>query len=95
MTVRKNNLMYKLYGINAEHHCKDCNHLITYRPTDKTFYKCECYGVTGSEASDWRTGCPACGLYNKPYTGNPVIKMVKPEKEETIIEGQMSINDFI
>lgn len=95
MTARKNFLMYKLFGFCKEtgKHCKDCEHLLKH-VANRTYYKCECYGDTSSEASDWRVGSPACGLFNKPYNGNPVIRMVTtaPDPEEQI-EGQMTIFD--
>lgn len=94
-TKRKHLLMYKLFGLTEGKDCNTCEHLIKTRLTDRTYYKCECYGMSGSEATDWKKHIPACGLYNREYTGNPVVKMVKPEKQEEAIPGQMTLKDFI
>ena len=96
MATIKNFLMYKLFGFCPGQHCKTCSHLIRYTPSDRSFYKCECYGITSSEATDWRVGSPACGLHNKPYNGRPVVRTVVPQrKEEAQIAGQMNIMDFM
>lgn len=98
MTVRKNFLMYKTFGFceDSGKHCKTCEHLKYIKHHDRNYYKCECYGITHSEASDWRVGSSACGLYNKPYNGGPVIGIVNPQQqEEKQVEGQMSIFDFM
>lgn len=88
--------MYKLHGFCPGFHCGDCNHLIKQEGHSRNYYKCECYGLTDSEASDWRLSSPACGLFNKPYKGGPVIRMVTPQKDpEEQIDGQMNIFDFM
>ena len=91
-TLRKNHLMYKQFGMTAGKYCKDCEHL---HKTDRGYYKCECYGATSSEASDWRFGMPACGLFNKPYHLSAVIGLVQPQKDDTQVDGQMDLMDFI
>ena len=85
--------MYKLFGFTVGKHCKTCDHLVKHTPTDRSFYKCECYGETSSEATDWRVGSPACGLYNKPYKDKPVVTTVVPwRKPERQIDGQMRLD---
>ena len=94
--IKKIGRMYDLFGHceNREAICRDCDHLKSYTANRK-YYKCECYGDTSSEATDWRVGWIACGLYNKPYEGDkPVIeakKHARRKKTEEPMEGQMSL----
>lgn len=81
MTVRKINLMHRMFGINQDRKCGDCDHFVEYNYRTKHLKKCECYGCTRSEASDWAKKWQACGLYNKPYDGTDIIRMVCPKKE--------------
>ena len=87
--------MYKLFGQtkNPDAICRDCRHLHTYT-AERKYYKCSVYGDTRSDATDWRIGWIACGMYGKPYTGKPVIETVKHagrKKPEEPIEGQLSL----
>ena len=96
MMLRKIDLMHKLFGEVPNRKCKDCQHLVSYTANRK-WYKCECYGKSGSEATDWRLKYTACGLIDVPvYTGVPVIKMSRfyQEKEDVQIEGQVSLFDI-
>lgn len=92
--LRKIDLMHHLFGEVQDKKCKDCDNLVSYTASHK-WYKCKCYSIGSSEASDWRLKYTACGLFNKPYDGNPVIKMVKwvKPKEDDQIEGQVSLFD--
>lgn len=93
MALRKIDLMYELFGKSEQLQCKDCEHLKKYRYYKKTYYKCEIYGNSDSEATDWRLKQTACGMFDKPYkTDVPIVRMVRPErKQETQIDGQLSI----
>lgn len=88
--------MHKLFSADEKHRCKECSNLIE----SKRYYKCIYYGVSSSEATDWRQKWIACGLYNKDYDGVPVIEIKKHmprPKQDTQIEGQTSLfdGDFI
>lgn len=89
---RKIDLMHDIFGELPEKRCKTCDHLIK-RQYARTHYKCECYGTSCSESSDWKVSNVACGLWNKPYFGNPGIKLVdrSTKKPEIEIPGQMSM----
>lgn len=92
--VRKIELMYSLFGRNEDGKCKDCQHYTKYKYHDKHYRKCEVYGITNSEASDWTGKYTACGLYpDKPYNGDrEVIKISRSRKQpEQQIKGQMSL----
>ena len=96
--MRKIELMYDVSGISADEAatCKTCCHLVK-RQYSRVYYKCECYSLSCSDASDWKVSSRACGLYNKHYDGKPIICMVKRKtsvkQPETQIEGQMNLFD--
>ena len=97
MTNRKLAAMHARFGIDESHKCKDCNHLISYT-ANRRWYKCECYGNSSSEATDWRLKWIACGLFNQEYDGYPVKEILKHSPKynnpESQVEGQMSIGDL-
>lgn len=87
-------LMYQQFGKDEKHKCRDCSNLVYHR-YNRAFYKCKIYGETHSEASDWRLKYVACGMFNKEYTGNPVINIIKHsgkgQTEEPQIDGQVTL----
>ena len=94
MVDRKISVMHKLYGIDWENTCKGCSHLIGGKYHDRQYYKCEVYGMTHSEATDWRRSWQACCLRNAPIDMEhfvPVIEYKKraPKSPEPPLEGQM------
>lgn len=98
MNKRKQDLMYSLFG-QADGQCKGCEHFIRFKYHDKNRRKCEVYGDTRSEASDWAGKWQACGLFpDKPYNGRPVIEIVKrgqSKQEPMQCEGQITIGDML
>ena len=87
--------MYKLFG-KSEHICKYCEHFKKINTSGlmarRFVQKCECYGITHSESSDWAQKWQACGLFNQPYNGKPVIEVRLSESEEEIeLDGQLSL----
>jgi len=89
---RKIEAMYERFG-RSEGKCKDCIHL---KRGSWNYPKCEVYGMTASEASDFRLKYDACGLFNKPYESDiPIIRLLDRGKNETPIEGQMSLGDYL
>lgn len=92
--IKKIERMYALFGMREDGRCRDCQHYVRYRYHNKPYRKCEVYGVTNSEASDWTGKYTACGLYpDKPYKGDiEVIKVsVDRKRPEKQIEGQLSL----
>lgn len=94
--MKKINLMHELFGSgHPSDKCGTCKHLVSYTASHK-WYKCECYGLTNSESSDWRKKYPSCGLYNMPYDGIPIIEykkhMPKQKDPEIQCEGQMKFD---
>lgn len=91
MALRKIDLMHEQFG-KSENLCKECAHFLRERYRDKAYRKCEVYGVTSSEASDWKAAYQACGLFNQPYNGPGIIRQVRPERkkddDDKPLEGQ-------
>lgn len=94
MAIRKQQLMYKQFGMCDGHVCGECSNL------DKGNWghtKCKVYGCTSSEASDWAKRWLACGMFNKKYTGRPVIELVRPVRKQTAativepLDGQLTL----
>lgn len=96
--LRKIDLMHKYFGKAESGICKDCEHYIRFYYHDKPYRKCDVYGNTNSEATDWKQSYLACGLYpDEAYSGKDIVRMVTGGKirTEEQIEGQLSIEDFI
>lgn len=96
--MRKIDLMHNLFGVKSEEICAECEHYMRYKHHDKTYRKCAIYGVTNSEASDWKASYPACGLFpnEQPETGCSIINLVRPDKkQEEPIAGQLSFDDLV
>jgi len=97
VAVRKIDLMHREFGICPGYKCKNCSNFIKVMVSDMPLSKCKVYGVTASAASDWAQKYEACGMFNMPYKGKPIIRMVKPnrhlEEDDTPLEGQLSLMD--
>lgn len=90
-TIRKIELMYRLFGHCNGHSCGECSNLIEKR-RDRVYRKCIVYGVTNSEASDWAKRWNACGMFNLNYSGNPIISVVRKKNDFGIpMDGQMEM----
>lgn len=90
--VRKIDIMHRHFG-TSNHICGECSNLVCGRYHDRILRKCEVYGLTHSEASDWAKRWEACGMFNKEYTGRPIIETVKKGQKvsEQPINGQSSL----
>ena len=96
MYVSKLDWMHKQFGILPEHNCFECEHLRVGRYHDTILKKCEVYGDTRSEASDWAYKWVACQMLNKPYNGIPQIELAKRQNRDTVsssepIDGQIEL----
>lgn len=91
--IRKIDAMHCMFGKIENHKCKECEHLIRGEYNGKELKKCECYGMTHSQATDWTVNTVACGLFNKEYKGKDVIEILKHKSRKEIeppLEGQIS-----
>ena len=96
MSLRKIEAMHKEYGKQYGHTCSECQHLSSYNQS-RTWYKCEVYGDTRSESTDWAKRNLACGMFDKPFNSEkqlPLIEKLKRsarQQENESIEGQMAL----
>ncbi len=96
MALRKIKAMHKEYGLLESRQCKDCCNLKSYTQ-NRTWYKCEAYGVSSSEATDWAKSNIACGLFDVSFTEMkrmPLIEKLKrttKKVEDKPIDGQISL----
>jgi len=99
MNGRKIFAMHKRFGTCGAFRCKDCDHLIGGKYHDRQLYKCELYGLSHSEATDWRLSWIACGRFNEQVNTDlytPIIKTLSHRREpEPPLEGQMDISAFL
>ncbi len=100
MIERKIFAMHKRFGTCGVFRCRDCTHLIGGKYHDKQLYKCELYGLTHSEATDWRLSYQACGMYNMPQDMDrwvPMIEQIRhaPKGQESPIEGQIDFSSIL
>lgn len=96
--LRKIELMYSFFEIdNEKRQCKECSHFKSYMYRDKYYRKCDIYGDTRSEASDWSGKYISCGMFNKEYKGEAIINFVErscgKKLPEEPIEGQISFEE--
>lgn len=86
--------MYDLFG-KVRARCKECNHLHRYTYHDRNYYKCEIYGESNSEATDWRCGWIACGAFRMVVPNRNIYKMLahkpKVDVESEQVIGQISL----
>jgi len=65
--LRKSEFMWYMHGKREDKKCGECGHLITEGsekgPT--VYFKCDLYGTSSSEATDWRKKYIACGLWKE------------------------------
>lgn len=94
---RKIEAMHEAYGTDPAHVCRECCNFVRVRPTCRILRKCEAYGVTRSEASDWAGKWTACGRFGQPF-GEwecPLIEVLKCGRgrrgwDDPPIAGQMT-----
>ncbi len=78
--LEKVEIMYRLFGKTEGEICKHCNHVVRNEKA-KTFNKCECFGLSSSEATDFPMMVTACGLFNKETDVRNIYKGNRPNKQ--------------
>ena len=63
--ARKYKTMQQLYGELPEFKCKDCKHCVGIDYHRRTYYKCELWIMSHSEATDIRLKNVACKKFEK------------------------------
>lgn len=86
--------MYDLFG-KVHTRCKECCHLHKYHYHDRNYYKCEIYGESDSEATDWRCGWIACGAFNMEVPNRNIYKALAHTRKVILdneqVAGQIEI----
>ena len=54
--------MQEFYGLNTNHKCKECKHLIKLQYS-KAYYKCALWHISGCAATDIRVNKTACAKF--------------------------------
>lgn len=80
MAVRKIELMHQIFGLRKGYKCAECENFVSGMYHNKKLQKCKVYGMTHSEASDWRQKYDACGMFNREYSGTDIIRLVTPDR---------------
>lgn len=80
MALRKLALMHQQFGVCYGHSCGECSNLVSGRYRGRILRKCEVYGLTHSEASDWAKRWVACEMLNGIYTGRPIIELCEERR---------------
>ena len=96
MSDRKIKAMHNEYGRLDGHMCSECCNLSSYTQS-RTWFKCEVYGNSNGESTDWAKRYIACGMFNIPLDKSkriPLIEKLKHEprkNEDEPIEGQINL----
>lgn len=96
MADRKLAAMHKEYGKSYGNKCAGCQQLVCYEArSGRRWYKCQAYGESAAESTDWAKSWPACGLYGQPVDKGrtPLLERLKHAKrpDNKPIEGQISM----
>lgn len=63
--ARKYKTMQQMYGELPNRKCGDCKHCLKIRYHNKTYYKCELWYMSNSEATDIRLKNVACKKFEE------------------------------
>lgn len=106
-SLRKIDAMHSLFGKSPGKKCISCPHLLRHRWNDRTYFKCEMYGDSNSEATDWALSWTACGLidgdhwrwYQIRQRDGTVVNMLKHEPRKAMVQeeckGQIRMEDLL
>lgn len=90
--LRKIDRMHALFGIEVGHTCGECCNFVSGQYRSKILRKCMVYGLSHSEASDWRKFWTACKMFDHEYSGRPVIEIATKVKEpDSPLDGQIGL----
>ena len=87
--------MHKRFGTCGTFRCKDCNHFISGEWHDRHYSKCELYGLSHSEATDWRVSNQACGMFDTDVDLDNWVTIIEQNKRlpkpPPPLDGQISM----
>lgn len=92
--VRKIDAMLFYYGRALSGRCGECPHLLEGEYHGRKYFKCTVYGLSHSEATDWRKSYLACGLINKPFPeGETRVKdRITRGNVQVVLDGQIEMD---
>lgn len=76
-TIRKIDLMHREFGKCEGKLCKECSNFYRRQYHGVVYRKCEIYGNSCSEATDWKASYPACGMFNQKWDAGEVVRLVR------------------
>ena len=92
MSAKRIQKMHRFYGASSGKKCGGCCNLYTWYVRGKRIiYKCGLYGMTHSEATDWRKKYPACGMHGELLDSLAGFIPVFMRKEADPLDGQLSL----
>lgn len=83
--------MHTFFGVCEGYKCKDCIHFEHWAVGNKTVRKCNVYGLSNSEATDWNASFTACGCCNKETEFKQLYRTRTQNKMEVQVEGQIGM----
>lgn len=83
--LEKIEIMYRNFGKTEGEICRNCFHVVK-NEMGKTYNKCECYGLSSSEATDFPMMVTACGLFNKETDVKDIYKGNRPHKPKSELQ---------
>jgi len=91
--ARKYEAMYIEYGKDTGHGCGECSNFIRSKYHGRILQKCKGYGLSNSEATDWRQSWSACGMFNKSFAGRkPMVDcLTRAAIDNAPIDGQLTL----
>lgn len=94
---RKIDAMHAEYGLSSAGRCAECCNFVHGRYHDRCYNKCVAYGLSHSEATDWRAKYLACGLFNRPFDQirpkrRPLVEVFRAKEAKLgPMDGQISM----
>ena len=90
--MKKIEKMHNIFGLYHGNNCGKCSNIVRIQTGNSCHYKCSLYGITASQASDWRLKWTACGMFCRKSNINNVMR--RTDKIDDIeIDGQIGIGD--
>ena len=85
--------MHHYFGEDdAGRRCRDCIYFERWLVGDtKIVRKCRVYGISHSEATDWKASFPACGCINKDTDYSNLYKTITTSKYKVELQGQLEL----
>lgn len=85
--------MHTFFGEDEQKRkCKECFHFDRYAVGNKVVRKCDVYGLSHSEATDWNANFLACGCINVETEFCNLYKTVSRSTMRVQIAGQVSMD---